>query len=250
MSTHSTPSRTTNWKSVVRAQGQIYVTSKSGPLPVPQMGWARVKILSASICGADMRIATGDKDAHTTNTGAIATGHEGYGVIDAVGESSTTALQVGDFVVVLPHIHLPAERASGCSRTTNQIEAECTSKHHTDHAGWDFNGVFSDYGVFPLENLVVVPQEHRLRAEQFSSFLGHAIFTVTEPLLCCLSAYELMDREEKALRGHALRAGRALVVGCGPIGMMHGIILSERGYDVSFYDTAPQRARLAQQCLG
>lgn len=236
------------WSCVQRTQGTIYVAKKLGVPPQPQPGQARVRIISASICGADLRIASGDKDAHTTATGAITMGHEGCGIIDELGEGPTS-LHVGDLVVVLPHIHTPADHGHGCTYTTPEIEAVCTSRHHTDHAGWDFHGVFSDIGVYPMENLIVVPKEHLTRAERQSPELGRALFTITEPLLCCLSAYELLQDETVALRHHRLSAGRALVVGCGPIGVMHGILLAERGYEVWFYDVVPQRAKLAQLCL-
>jgi len=238
------------WHGVQRAQGEIYVTSKSGRLPQAAQGQARVNIVSASICGADVRIAKGDKIAHTHGDAAVTMGHEGCGRVDFISEESVTSLRPGDFVVVLPHIHVPSERAGGCTHTTTTIEVACTSRHHTDHAGWDFHGVFSDIGVFPLANLVAVPPEHLARAEQQAPDLGRALFTITEPLLCCLSAYELMGREVRALCKRDLAPGRALVVGCGPIGTMHGIILADRGYQVSFYDPIPQRARLAQYCLG
>lgn len=239
-----------NWKCIVRAFDNIYVSSKSGPLPQPAAGHARIRLAAASVCGADMRIARGDKDAHGNSASGVTMGHEGCGVIDAIGEGSPSRLRVGDFVVVLPHIHVSPERAGGCTRSTSQIVAACTSRHHTDHAGWDFPGVFSDIGVFPLENLVLVQPEQLARAEQLAPDLGRRLFTITEPMLCCYSAYDLMEREVQFLRNRGLGEGRALVVGCGPIGIMHGIILSERGFHVSFFDTVPQRAALARRCLG
>ncbi len=238
------------WHSVQRSGKQVFVTRKSGLLPQPEVGYARLAMVSASICGADVRVAKGDKDAHRTSGAAVVMGHEGCGVVASLPEGSPTALLPGQFCVVLPHIHVPADRASGCTRTTQQIEVACTSRHHTDHAGWDFDGVFTDSGVFPLDNLVPVPAEQLARAEEQAPELGRALFTITEPLLCCLSAYELMGREVHQFVGRDLRVGRALVVGCGPIGIIHGIIMAERGYDVSFFDVAPQRARLAQYCLG
>ena len=239
-----------HWNCIVRAFSGIYVSSKSGPLPIPGQGQARIRLVAASVCGADMRIARGDKDAHSDSNRGVTMGHEGCGIVEAIGDGSASRLRVGDFVVVLPHIHVSPERAGGCARSTSQIVAACTSRHHTDHAGWDFPGVFSDVGVFPLENLVPVHAEHLARAEQLAPDLGRRLFTIAEPMLCCTSAYDLMARDVRAFRDRDLGEGRALVVGCGPIGAMHGIILSEKGFDVSFFDTVPQRAALAQRCLG
>lgn len=240
----------TSWKSVVRNGRDIALSSQCGPLPVPGAGQARIRVVAASICGADMRIARGDKDAHTLSQTAIAMGHEGCGIIEAIGEASTSRLHVGDFVVVLPHIHMEPSRADGCSRSTSQIEAACTSRHHTEHAGWDFPGVFSDFGIFPLENLIPISRSQLARAEQLAPELDLFLFTITEPVLCCLSACDLMDREVRALCGRELGSGRALVVGCGPIGAMHGLILAERGFEVSFTDPVPARMQFARRCLG
>jgi threonine dehydrogenase-like Zn-dependent dehydrogenase len=236
------------WFSVLGHQGQVYVAHKSGQLPEIGEGQARVRIVSASICGADRRIVSGDKDTHGQNQ-SVVLGHEGCGEVSELVYPSSD-LRVGDFVVVLPHIHVEPARANGCTRSTQSIEAACTSRKHTDHAGWDYDGVFTDLGVFPTANLVVVSAEHIRRAELLAPDLGRTLFTVTEPLLCCLSAYELMDREGRELLDRDFTPGRALVIGCGPIGIMHGIILSERGYDVWFSDPVPSRARLAQFCLG
>ncbi len=235
------------WYSVLGHQGHVYVMHRSGQLPEIGEGQARIRIVSASVCGADRRIVSGDKDAHGQNH-SVVLGHEGCGEIAELTYPSSN-LRVGDFVVVLPHIHIEPSRANGCTRNTQSILASCTSRKHTDHAGWDYDGVFTDTGLFPTANLVVVPAEQIRRAEQLAPDLGRAIFTVTEPMLCCLSAHELMDRERRKLLGHDFTPGRALVIGAGPIGIMHGIILSERGYDVWFSDPVSSRARLAQFCL-
>jgi threonine dehydrogenase-like Zn-dependent dehydrogenase len=246
----STTTESTHWFSVIGHHGQVYVARKSGQLPEIGESQARVRIVSASICGADKRIVSGDKDAHGHHQ-TVVLGHEGCGEISELASPSSSAdLKVGDFVVVLPHTHLASAQAKGCMRTTQSILASCTSRKHTTHAGWDYNGVFTDLGVFPAANLVVISAEHIRRAEQRIPDLGRAIFSITEPMLCCLSAYELMEQEAWALLDRDLTPGRALIIGAGPIGIMHGILLFERGYDVWFSDSVPSRARLAQSCLG
>lgn len=243
-----TTMESTQWYSVSGYKGQVYVTHKSGQLPEIGEGQARFRMVAASICGADKRIIAGDKDASAQNH-SVVLGHEGCGEIAELAYPSSD-LRVGDFAVVLPHIHVPPAQAKGCMRNTQSIEAACTSRKHTRHAGWDYDGVFTDMGTFPTANLVVVSPEQIRRAEQLAPDLGRMLFTITEPMLCCLSAYELMDREGRELLDRDITPGRALVIGCGPIGIMHGIILSERGYDVWFSDPVPSRARLAQFCLG
>ncbi len=68
-------------------------------------------------------------------------------------------------------------------------------------------------------------------------------------MLCVLSAYELIETQSQVLLQHDLKPGRALVIGCGPIGILHSLILLERGFEVCLMDTLPKRAELAQWCL-
>jgi hypothetical protein len=46
-----------------------------------------------------------------------------------------------------------------------------------------------------------------------------------------------------------LPAGRALVIGCGPIGLLHSLVLLARGFEVWLTDTVQRRAELVQWCL-
>jgi threonine dehydrogenase-like Zn-dependent dehydrogenase len=79
--------------------------------------------------------------------------------------------------------------------------------------------------------------------------LNTAIFAFVEPMLCVLSAYALLDEQTKTLLGRELTPGRALVIGSGPIGMLHALVLLKRGYAVEILDTLQKRARLARWCL-
>jgi threonine dehydrogenase-like Zn-dependent dehydrogenase len=240
--------KNTSWQCVERLGQHIDVVSQSGSIPEPSVGEARLHMVATSVCGADLRIASGNKDTSRQMQEPVIMGHEGCGIIEHLHpDQHHSSLRSGDFVVVLPHIHMAPSLTDGCQHSTSCIHAACTSRHHTRHAGWDFNGVFTEYGIFPLENLVPVSPEHLSVVE--TSPLGSALYTVTEPMLCCLSAYPLMEQEEQALRDRPLHPGRALVIGCGPIGTMHSMLLAERGYDVWLYDPIPQRMHLTQHCL-
>src|SRR5260370_37769793 len=85
------------WHSVQRSLQQVYVTRKSGSLPRPEEGSARLAMGSSSICGADVRIANGDKEAHTKGDAAVTMGHEGCGVIEFIPEGAQTHLCPGQF---------------------------------------------------------------------------------------------------------------------------------------------------------
>jgi threonine dehydrogenase-like Zn-dependent dehydrogenase len=100
--------------------------------------------------------------------------------------------------------------------------------------------------VVPIANIVRIAQRHLRLAAKHAPRLREAIFALVEPMLCTLSAYELI---EAALQ-HDLPLGRALVVGCGPIGILHSLALLDRGYEVWIMDAVRKRAELARWCLG
>jgi hypothetical protein len=97
--------------------------------------------------------------------------------------------------------------------------------------------------------MVHVAPKHLHRASEQAPGLCEAIFALVEPMLCVLSAYELVEVQSRALR-RDLPQGRALVIGCGPIGVLHGLALLDRGFEVWLLDTLRKRAELAQWCLG
>jgi threonine dehydrogenase-like Zn-dependent dehydrogenase len=99
--------------------------------------------------------------------------------------------------------------------------------------------------VVPITNIVRIAQQNIDLATKQAPKLREAIFALVEPMLCTLSAYELMKDHLQ----HDLSAGRALVIGCGPIGILHTLVLLERGFEVWLMDTVQRRADLAQWCL-
>jgi len=112
--------------------------------------------------------------------------------------------------------------------------------------GWDIDGCFADFMVVPITNIVRIAQRHLRLAARHAPRLREAIFALVEPMLCTLSAYELIEAELQ----HDLPPGSALVVGCGPIGILHSLALLDRGYEVWITDAVRKRAELAWWCLG
>lgn len=234
------------WQQVQRCQGQIRVVSCQGQVPQPGPGNARVRIVGAGICGADVRVVRGDKAAAHDINQAITLGHEGVGMIEAVGPG-TSPLAIGELVVVLPH-YFPPEHASGCP--SREITPECIGNGHTLHSGWEVDGVFGDLVIAPYTHLVRVDPAYVQEAMMHAPHLGAALFAFSEPLLCVLSGYELLARQRQLLERPPISAGRALVIGCGPIGILHGVMLRKYGYRVTFTDQAAHRVEMAQRCLG
>lgn len=226
---------------VQRHLDQIYVARQSGGVPRPQAGEILLHMVACGICGADIRVATGNKSASGEHERYTTLGHEGIGRVVALG-SHVPGLQPGDYVVILPHIH-DNKRVPEC--VASSINPVCIGCGHTLHMGWDIDGCFADFVIVPISNIVCIPQRSLRFAAKQAPQLREAIFALVEPMLCTLSAYELMENYFQ----RTLHPGRALVIGCGPIGILHSLALLERGFEVWLLDTLQKRAALAQWCL-
>ncbi|MBA3822494.1 MAG: alcohol dehydrogenase catalytic domain-containing protein [Ktedonobacterales bacterium] len=202
-------------------------------------------MVGAGICGADIRVVRGDKVATGDAHRPVRLGHEGIGIIEQIG-AGATHLMIGDHVVVLPH-YFPADHATYCASST--VVPECIGQSHTRHSGWDVDGVWGDMVIAPCTHLVQVDPAFVRQAEASAPHLGVALFAWTEPMLCVLSAYELMARQLTLLQRPPMSGKRALIIGCGPIGILYAVALRKYGFSLCFADQEAARIRLAQDCL-
>jgi threonine dehydrogenase-like Zn-dependent dehydrogenase len=231
-----------HWYETQRHLGDVYVTRQSGGMPHLKRNQALVQIVAAGVCGTDVRVMNGNKKIAGNPQHYIIPGHEGVGRIVAVRDSRME-LKPGDYVVVLPHVH----KNMPCSAA--EITPTCIGNGHTLHRGWDLDGCFADFVVVSTASLKRIAPEHLMLAKKLAPDLGSAVFALVEPMLCVLSAYVFMEEQGKQLLGREFASGRALVIGNGPIGVLHGLALLLRGYSVWFLDTLQKRAELAQWLL-
>jgi threonine dehydrogenase-like Zn-dependent dehydrogenase len=231
------------WYAIESHSGKITAAFQRGGNPPLGADQVLIAVLAASVCQADVRVATNNKAAHNDPNQHVILGHEGIGVVLAYGRD-VVSYKVGDYVVVLPHVHRP-----GVSCSSGQIDPRCIGLGHTLHMGWQANGCFADYIVVPATNIVRVTPENCWKVKKDAPDLQEAIFALVEPMMCTLSAYQLMETQLQKLARHRLGAGRALVIGCGPIGILHCLALLDRGFDVYITDTLPKREILMQWCL-
>jgi threonine dehydrogenase-like Zn-dependent dehydrogenase len=226
---------------VQRYHDHVLVARQSGDVPHPQLGEALIQMVACGICGADIRVVTKNKTASGASDRYITLGHEGVGRIIALN-GNTSGMQIGDYVVVLPHVHKD-ERTLQCSASA--INPVCIGNGHTLHMGWDIDGCFADFRTVPIANLVPVAPQYLSLATERAPYLREAVFSLVEPMLCTLSAYELIENRLQ----RDLSPGRALVIGCGPVGILHSLVLLQRGFEVWLMDTMQRRAELVQWCL-
>jgi threonine dehydrogenase-like Zn-dependent dehydrogenase len=227
---------------------QVSIARQRGALPHPQSGYVLVKMKACGICGADIRAVTGDKVVDNDSHRHVTLGHEGVGHVFTVG-NDVSGFNEGDCVVILPHV-LPSSRHTVDSQNEyGQVNPVTIGHHKTQHMGWDIDGCFADYVIVPAQNLIRVDPSHLHQAQALAPDLREAVFALTEPLLCTLTAYKLMEEYMQKLVQQHLTPGRAMVIGCGPIGMLHAIVLLDQGFEIWMTDEQEKRASMAKWLL-
>jgi L-iditol 2-dehydrogenase len=166
------------------------------PRPIPGAREALLRIASVGICGTDLRILATGHHRIPPGTPRVL-GHEIAGEIVEIGQE-VTSLSVGMHVGVAPNM--------GCG-----ICAQCV-------AGW--TNLCPDYTAFGVsldggfaEYMLITEEAIRQgNVVEIPAGIPDHIAALAEPLSCCINGQE------------AIRIGLGdvvLVVGAGPIGLMH-----------------------------
>ena len=186
------------------------------PAPCAGYGEIVIKIKAAAICGTDVRMITGGAKGIDNEHPKIL-GHEFAGVIHELGEG-VTGYKVGQRVAFAPNF--------GCGTCDNCIRGNghlCTDYQAT---GINIDGGFAEYCLIPeaaVRGGNICPIEDNVSFEQAA---------INEPLSCVYNGFE-----------HArISAGdRVLVVGAGPIGIMHCALALMAGAVVYLNDISDSR---------
>lgn len=179
-------------------------------ITIPKLGPGEVlvEVRAAGVCGTDLHIAL-EGTIPTART-PITLGHEGAGVItalgtpltppDAGGREGVTEWQAGDRVCFLPHVP-----CGECWYCTEGREALCP---RTQIFGLHRDGTFAEAILVPARCLVALPEAISL---ELGAILTDAVST----------AYHAV-----AVRGAVQRGESVVVIGCGGVG--HHAILFAR----------------------
>lgn len=175
-------------------------------VPVPGIGPGEilVKVLSASICGTDLRIFHGNHRKYPPGTVRIP-GHEVVGTIAEVG-GVVSDYSVGQRVFCAPN--------TGCGHCRQCITGNNNLCANYDAIGVTSDGGFAEYVRIPANSVRqgnVIP---------ISESVDPAVAALTEPFACVL-------RGQNAL--HVQPGEVVLVIGAGPIGVMHAKLARARG---------------------
>ena len=175
-------------------------------VPVPEIGTGEllVKVLSASICGTDLRILHGNHRMYPAGTVRIP-GHEVVGTIAKVGPG-LSAYTVGQKVFCAPN--------TGCGHCQQCITGNNNLCANYDAIGVTSDGGFAEYVRIPANSVQqgnVIP---------VAADVDPAVAALMEPFACVV-------RGQNALR---IAPGEVvLVIGAGPIGVMHTKLAKVRG---------------------
>jgi L-iditol 2-dehydrogenase len=176
-------------------------------VPVPNIGDHEIllKVKGASVCGTDVRMQShGYRGVSPENP--LLLGHEVSGVIHAVGEQIPAQYQVGMRVTVAPNM--------GCGYCDLCIAGNTHLCPEYKALGINMPGGFAEYVVIPE---AAVRQGNVVPIPDHVSFEEAAL---AEPLACIYNAFQRL----------AITLGdEVLVIGAGPIGLMHALMAQKAG---------------------
>lgn len=207
-------------------------------LDAPQKGEVQIKMVASGVCHSDWHVATGT----TQHPMPVITGHEGAGVVSAVGEG-VTRIQVGDHVALswTPDcgtcFYCRRNQPNLCETYTEPIWAgvqlDGTSRvRWNDEQVYIYSGLgtFAEYVVVPEQSCVPIDKSIPLEA---AALVGCAVATGV--------GAAMYTAEVKP-------ADSVVVYGAGGIGLniLQGAALAGATTIIAV-DTAPEKEALARE---
>jgi L-iditol 2-dehydrogenase len=164
-------------------------TVEETPKPAAGPGDLLVKLAYCGICTLEQRLYTGDRKLYYP----IIPGHEASGVIEEVGENVKTQHQAGD--------HVALDLVNRCHICPACLSGNSNMCENRFKKGQRVLGGFAEYILVRPDQAYVIPPGLPLEKAAFS-----------EPLACCI----------RSLKKVSLKMGEnLLLIGAGPMGMMH-----------------------------
>ena len=133
---------------VVRTLGQP-LSIEELPIPEPGPGEVLVKMRATGVCHTDLHAAKGDWPVKPQ--APFVPGHEGVGVVAALG-AGVTSLKEGD-PVGIAWLH---DACSDCEYCTTGWETLCESQHNS---GYGVNGSFAEYAIGNAAYVARLPKD-------------------------------------------------------------------------------------------
>ena len=183
--------------------------------PTPGPGEALIKIEACGVCPSDVRGYLGTRAS--TSTGPRTPGHEWAGPIEALGlETTSDVFTVGTRVAA--DWRMVCGRCYQCRRGVFNYCEQLTR---------GVRGGFTQYGVAPLSQLRAIPDHVSFEQAAFC-----------EPLACVINGNEMTP----------MRLGDdVVIVGAGPIGLLHLQLAKNRGARCIVSDPLASRLEAAKR---
>jgi len=199
---------------VAMLQGPLTLAVQDADRPKPGPAEVLIKVAACGVCGTDVEAYLGHQPRGWTITYPFRMGHELAGTVVEAG-SEVRGFKVGDRVV--PDGRLPCGACRNCRRG---LFSACSNQGY-------FSGGLSEYAAYPYRNLVKIPDK--------VSFDEAAL---AEPLACVVNGQSKLSVTPGAV---------ALVIGDGPIGLMHMQMLKRRGAFTVLAGVTPHRLEMGRQ---
>jgi alcohol dehydrogenase, propanol-preferring len=202
---------------VVEEFGQPLVVREI-PVPEPGPGQALVEIVASGVCHTDLHAADGDWPVKPTLP--FTPGHEGAGIVVALGRG-VTHLKEGDRVGIA-WLH---SACGYCEFCLSGWETLCPQQKNS---GYSVNGSFAQYALGQADYMGRIPKD--------LSFVDAA------PILCAgVTTY-------KGLKETGIRAGEWVVIsGAGGLGHIAIQYAKAMGLHVAAVDLGPEKIALAKR---
>jgi propanol-preferring alcohol dehydrogenase len=188
------------------------------PIPTPGPGQALIEIVATGVCHTDLHAADGDWPIKPTLP--FTPGHEGAGVVVALGPG-VTHLKEGDRVGIA-WLH---SACGHCEFCLSGWETLCLKQQNS---GYSVNGSFAQYALGQADYLGRIPK--------------HLSFVDAAPILCAgVTTY-------KGLKQTGARPGEWVVIsGCGGLGHVAVQYAKAMGLNVAAVDLGPEKMALARK---
>jgi propanol-preferring alcohol dehydrogenase len=202
---------------VVRQFGQK-LTIDEVPVPTPGPGEVLVRIMATGVCHTDLHAADGDWPVKPSPP--FIPGHEGAGIVAAVG-AGVTSLKEGD-PVGIAWLH---DACGCCEHCITGWETLCESQHDS---GYSVNGSFAEYAIGSADYVARLPAD--------------VDFAAMAPILCAgVTTY-------KGIKETEARPGEWLAIsGIGGLGHIAIQYARAMGLHVAALDVTEEKLALARE---
>lgn len=183
----------------------------------------KVRTREVGVCGTDKDILQFTYGTPPPGSEYLIVGHECVGEVVEVG-SAVRGLQKGDLVV--PRVRRPCPHAT-CPACRQGHPDFCITDDYTERGIKGAHGFCAELFVEDVAYLHRAPEELR------------EVAVLTEPLTIAEKALREVKRIQERLPWRP-EAGRAVVLGAGPVGQLGVMALLRRGFATTVYSRSPK----------